>query len=63
MRKSGAMFEKFRVLLMKESMRKNSTAETVMIQRLLNEDLKETITETTSDPGDFVNLSRTRIMI
>lgn len=57
MRKSGAMFEKFRVLLMKESMRKNSTAETVMIQRLLNEDLKETITkekkQLADDPGSF----------
>ncbi|XP_061181476.1 uncharacterized protein LOC133190016 [Saccostrea echinata] len=56
-RKNTAMFEKFRLLLMKESMREKSTAETVMIKRLLNEDLKETISkekkQLLEDPASF----------
>ncbi|XP_033752150.1 BRD4-interacting chromatin-remodeling complex-associated protein-like isoform X2 [Pecten maximus] len=41
--KKQKMFDKFRLLLLKESMRKKKTAEMVMIQRLMNEDLTETI--------------------
>ncbi|XP_069132388.1 BRD4-interacting chromatin-remodeling complex-associated protein-like [Argopecten irradians] len=55
--KKQKMFDKFRLLLLKESMRENRTAEMVMIQRLMNDDLTETIKSekelAKSDPDSF----------
>lgn len=44
-RKKNWMFEKYRGLLLEESMREQQTAEIMMIQKLMNEDLKETLEE------------------
>ncbi|CAC5409705.1 unnamed protein product [Mytilus coruscus] len=44
-RKKDWMFEKYRSLILEESMREKQTAEIMMIQKMLNEDLKETLEE------------------
>ncbi|XP_064599639.1 uncharacterized protein LOC135466186 isoform X2 [Liolophura sinensis] len=57
LRKRDQMFAKYQLLLLEESMREKSTAEMVMIERVLNQDLTDVIEEekkqVEQDPDSF----------